>query len=137
MNLARFYELAEQHIDTFSGVEFADGDLAEGVKILKQGRNVLLGCDTVFVGALALGFDAAVLTTLNVVPEFVTRIWELVINNKWHEAREEQVRLNHRVWQITEHGKWNWIDSMKAEFNKVNPIFECGPWRKPTAYKDY
>lgn len=137
MNLARFYELAEQLIDTFSGIVFADGDLAEAVRILKQGRNILYGWDTVLVGALALGIDAVVLTTLNVEPEIVRKIWELVGNNKWNEARGEQVKLNQRVWQITEHGEWNWIEAMKTEFNKINTVFQVGPWRKPTAFKNH
>lgn len=55
MNLARFCDLAEQRIPTFRGIEYANGDLAEGVTVLKEGRNVLLGSDTVLAGGLTLG----------------------------------------------------------------------------------
>jgi len=133
-DLVRFCELAEQHINTFCGIEYAHGDLAEGVTLLKQGRNVLLGCDTVLAGALTLGFDAAILTTLNIVPEFVINIYDYVFANKLREAQDAQVKLNHRVWEITNHGKFDWLESMKTEFNKINTVFQCGPWRKPTFF---
>lgn len=137
VNLVRFCDLAEQHINTFCGIEYAHSDLAEGVTILKTGRNVLLGSDTILVGALTLGFDAAILTTLNIVPEFVINIYNSIYNNKLREAQEAQVKLNHRIWEITNYGKLDWLEAMKTEFNKINTIFQCGPCRKPTFFKKY
>lgn len=137
MNLVRFCELAEQHINTFCGIEFAHGDLAEGVQILKKGRNVLLGSDTILVAGLTLGFDAAILTLLNIVPEFVVNIYDCVYNNKLREAQEAQIKLNQRVWEITNHGTLDWLETMKTEFNKINTVFQCGPWRKPTFFEKY
>lgn len=132
MNLVRFCDLAEQHINTFCGIEYASGDLAEGVTLLKQGRNVLLGCDTILVAGLALGFDAAILTMLNIIPECVIDIYDCVCSHKLREAQEAQVKLNHRVWEITKCSQLDWIESMKTEFNKINTAFQCGPWRKST-----
>lgn len=137
MNLARFYELAEQHINTFCGIEFADGDLAEAVTILKQGRNILLGNDTILLAGLCHGIDAAVLTTLNIVPEFVNHIHEYFLNNKLREAQDAQFKLNQRIFEITNYGTHNWLETMKAEFNKVNTVFQCGPLRKPIFYKKF
>lgn len=136
MNLPRFCDLAEQQINTFCGIEYANGDLAEGVTVLKQGRNVLLGCDVALVAGLALGVDAAILTTLNICPEFVISIYDSIVHNKLREAQEAQAKLNRRIWEITNHGKFDWIESMKAEFNKINTLFQCGPWRKTTIFKN-
>lgn len=135
VNLVRFCDLAEQNINTFCGIEFAHGDLAEGVQILKEGRNVLLGCDSILVAGLSLGFDAAILSSLNIVPEFVINILDSVYNSKLHEAQEAQNKLNERVWAITDHGRLDWLETMKNEFNKINADFQCGPWRKPTFLK--
>lgn len=135
MNLARFYDLAERHISSFCGIEYADGNLAEAVTVLKEGRNVLLGSDTVLVAGLSLGLDSAILTTLNICPEYVSDIYDSICNNKLHDAQEAQKKLNQRVWDITKMGKLDWNEAMKTEFNKVNPQFQCGPWRKTTTFK--
>jgi N-acetylneuraminate lyase len=135
LDLPRFLELAEQHISTFCGIDYVNGDLTEAVTLLKQGRNIFIGHDTILVAALALGFDAAILTTLNIVPEFVITIYESILNNKLREAQEAQIKLNHRIGEITNYGKLDWVESMKTEFNKVNTVFQAGPWRKPTFFK--
>lgn len=132
VNLARFCDLAEERIPTFCGIEYANGDLAEGVTVLKEGRNVLLGSDTVLVAGLALGFDAAILTTLNICPEYAVNIYDSVYNNKLKEAQESQFKLTQRIFDITKKGQLDWNESMKSEFNKVNSTFQCGPWRTVT-----
>jgi len=134
LNLARFCDLAEEHIPTFCGIEYANGDLAEGVTVLKEGRNVLLGSDTVLVAGLTLGFDAAILTTLNICPEYAVNIYDFVNNNKLREAREAQVKLTKRIFDITKRGQLDWNEAMKTEFNKVNKPFQCGPWRKTNKF---
>lgn len=136
MNLARFCDLAEERITTFCGIEYANGDLAEGVTVLKQGRNVLLGSDTVLVAGLSLGFDAAILTTLNICPELAVEIYNSVYKNKLYEAREAQAKLTQRIFDITKRGQLDWNEAMKAEFNKINSTFRCGPWRKTSAFKN-
>lgn len=136
MNLARFCDLAEERIPTFCGIEYANGDLAEGVTVLKKGRNVLLGSDTVLSAALVLGFDSAILISLNICPEHAVSVYESVSNNNLSEARESQARLTDRVFEITQRGRLDFFESMKNEFNKVNGTFECGPWRKTKCFKN-
>jgi len=135
LNLARFCDLAEESIPTFCGIEYANGDLAEGVTVLKQGRNVLLGSDTVLSAGLTLGFDAAILTTLNICPEHAVNVYDAVYNNNLSEARDAQSKLNERIFNITKRGQLDWNEAMKTEFNKVNNTFQCGPWRKTTALR--
>ncbi|KAJ6649814.1 N-acetylneuraminate lyase [Pseudolycoriella hygida] len=134
LNLARFCDLAEERIPNFCGIEYANGDLAEGVTVLKQGRNVLLGSDTVLAAGLVLGFDSAILTTLNICPEHAVNIYDSISNYKLREAQESQAKLNQRIWDITNKGQLDWIESMKTEFNKVNNN-EFGPCRKTITFK--
>lgn len=135
VNLARFCELAEETIPTFCGIEYANGDLAEGVTVLKQGRNVLLGSDTVLAAGLVLGFDSAILTSLNICPEYAVTIYDSVANNKLLEARESQTKLTQRIFEITKRGQLDFFESMKNEFNNVNSPLDCGPWRKTASFK--
>lgn len=128
--------MAEERIPTFCGLEYANGDLAEGVTVLKQGRNVLLGSDTVLVAGLVLGFDSAILSSLNICPEYAVNIYDSVSNNKLPEARESQTKLTKRIFEITNNGQVDFFESMKKEFNRVNSAFECGPWRKTKTFKN-
>lgn len=134
VNLARFCDLAEERIPTFCGIEYANGDLAEGVTVLKQGRNVLLGSDTVLAAALVLGFDSAILITSNICPEHAVKVFNSISKNNLVEARESQTKLTERIFEITQRGRLDFFESMKNEFNKVNKNFECGPWRKTVSF---
>ncbi len=134
--MARFCDLAEERIPTFCGIEYANGDLAEAVTVLKPGRNVLLGSDTVLSAAMVLGFDAAILITSNICPEHAVNIYDSISNNKLSEARDSQTKLTERIFGITQYGKLDFFESMKNEFNKVNSSFECGPWRKTVSFKN-
>lgn len=131
MNVARFCDLAEQRISTFCGLKYTNGDLAQGAACLKQGRNIILGADTVLCGALSLGFDAAILTTLNICPEYSIECYNAICNNKLREAQDAQTKLTRRICEITRNGCGDWVETMKTEFNKVNGALNCGPWRKP------
>ncbi|KAG4072432.1 hypothetical protein HA402_004364 [Bradysia odoriphaga] len=134
LNLARFCDLAEAQIPTFCGIEYANGDLAEGVTVLKPGRNVLLGSDTVLAAGLVLGFDSAILSSLNICPELAVNVYDSIAENKLVEARESQNKLTQRIFEITKRGQLDFFESMKNEFNKINSAFECGPWRKTKSF---
>lgn len=128
--MPRFCELAEKEIETFRGIKYTNGDMEEGVACLAPGRTVFLGGNTILTGALALGFDSAILTTLNVFPEYAVSIFENMRNNQWQEARAVQDKWNAHINQICPRGA-DWVQSMKEEFDRVNPKFPCGPCRKP------
>lgn len=130
--MPRFCNLAEQAIPTFCGIEFANGDLVHGTSCLKPGRNVLLGADTVLTGGLLLGFDAAILTTVNFCPELAVQCYDAVKKGKIDEAKVAQAKINQRVQNILSRGSGDWLETMKDEFNKVNPKLNAGPYRKPS-----
>lgn len=129
--MPRFCDLAERDIPTFCGIEFANGDLVHGTNCLKSGRNVLLGADTVLTGGLLLGFDAAILTTLNFCPEYAVKCYNAIQDSKFDEAKVAQDKLNQRVSEIVSRGSGDWLETMKDEFNRTNPKLNAGPYRKP------
>lgn len=74
----------ERQVSTFRGLKYTNGDMEIGIQILKEGRNILLGADTILIGALSLGFDSAILTTLSICPEYSIEILKhcvLVVSN--------------------------------------------------------
>jgi len=121
--MPRLCELAEKEIPTFGGIKFSNSDLNEGSACLKPGRKVFLGSNTVFCGALALGFDSAILVSLNVFPELAQEVYAAVRDNRWADAQAAQEKLTTRFNACG--------SALKAEFNRVNSDFECGPSRKP------
>lgn len=123
VSMSRFCDLAENAIPTFGGIKFSNSDLNEGAACLKSGRKIFLGSNTVFSGALALGFDSAILVTLNVFPDLAQAVYAAVRENRWDDAKIAQEKLTKR---FNESGA-----NLKAEFNRVNSDFACGPARKP------
>lgn len=130
--MPRFCDLAEKEIPNFCGLKYTNGDMEQGIACLKPGRTVFLGADTILTGALALGFDCAILTTLNIFPELSLEIFSYMRNNKVHEALTVQMQMNKRIWEICPRGA-DWVNTMKMEFNKINTAFKMGSCRKPLA----
>lgn len=121
--MPRLCDLAERDIPTFGGIKFTSGDLNEGTACLKPGRKVFLGSNVIFSGALALGFDSAILISLNVCPELAQEIYTAVNEGRLADARAAQEKLTKRFNEMG--------PKLKDEFNRINPEFECGPARKP------
>lgn len=130
--MPRFYDLIEEKVPTFCGMKYTNGDMEIGVQLIKKGRNIILGADTILWGALALGFDAAILTTLSICPELIRQIYDHFLDNKQKEGREAQLQLNRRIKEILAQDTGEWVENMKNEFNRTNETFKVGPVRKPT-----
>lgn len=88
-----FMELCRRQLPAFAGIKYTSGDMEMAVKCQKHGQ-VFIGCDTILVGALALGFKNAIMTSLNIHPEISFKIVELMKEGKVSEARKEQRKLN-------------------------------------------
>lgn len=121
--MPRLCDLAEKEIPSFCGIKFSNNDLNEGSACLKPGRKVFLGSNTVFCAALALGFDSAILVSLNVIPEYAQEVYAAVRENRWKDAQAAQEQLTTRFNAFG--------TGLRAEFNRVNSDFDCGPSRKP------
>lgn len=99
-----FMELASRQLPAFAGIKYTSGDMEMGVKCLQYGQ-VFLGSDTILAGAIALGFDCFIMTTVNIKPEFSLSIIELMEEGKVKEAREQQMKLNDFVKKALDLGK--------------------------------
>lgn len=129
--MANFMELAAKEIPNFVGIKYTSGDLEKGIACLKHGQ-VFLGSDTILCGALALGFDNAIMTSLNIVPEISINIVDLMNQGKVKEAREQQKLLNKFVEESLKKGNGEWVPSMKKAFNdKFGKKLNLGEARKP------
>lgn len=91
--------LAKKEIPNFAGIKFTSGDLEKGVACLRHGQ-VFLGADTILSGALALGFESAIMTTLNICPELSLQIVEAMAEGKLADALATQNKLNEKVAEI-------------------------------------
>lgn len=130
--MPRFCDLMECDVPTFRGLKYTNGDLEIGIQLLKEGRNVLLGADIILCGALSLGFDSAILTSLNICPEVVNEIYNHSKNGDYRSALETQMKLNGRIKKILSNGTGEWVECMKREFNSLNIPIKAGTTRKPT-----
>lgn len=128
--MPRFCDLAEKEIPNFCGLQYSHTDMDMATACLKQGRTIILGLETIMLGALTQGFEAVACTMLNIFPEMIVEIFENYRNNKLHEAMNAQFKLNQRIHEIVKRGG-DWTMYMKNEFNKVVRDFKVGPCRKP------
>lgn len=150
--MGSFMELARNKIPSFAGIKFTSGDLEKGIECLRYGQ-VFLGSDTILLGALALGFTNAIMTSLNINPEISLKIISLMEQGKVVEARAQQHILNQFVESALKNGKdehlilktsWfcksyyslcagngEWVPSMKKAFNDNFKELNLGRARKP------
>lgn len=105
MNIPKFCDLAEKEILHFAGIKHSSPDLDQGAACLKPGRAIFTASPRVFTGALALGFDSSIMTTLNIFPELPIKIFDLMKANKLNEARDMQQKLSRKCDEILKHGK--------------------------------
>jgi N-acetylneuraminate lyase len=104
--MASFMRLARKEIPTFRGIKFSASDLDQGTQCLKEGQ-VFLGSVTILCGAIALGFDCAIMTLLNIKPEICLEIQKLMENGNVNEARKAQNLLNNFVELTLKNGEKN------------------------------
>lgn len=131
LEMSRFLETAATKIPTFAGAKYTHTDLQEGTRCLKvkDGNiSLFLGCDEVMAGAFILGFDSAIATTLNMLPNPAQKILTAVKNNNNKEAREQQNKLTDSIRIMTRNG--GWVATMKVAMNLMTPI-EVGKPRPP------
>jgi len=92
---------------------------------------VFIGPNTILVGALALGFSGAIMTSLNVYPEVSLKMVELMKKGNVIEAMKEQSILNEFIDKVLKSGNGEWVPSMKKKFNEEFKECNLGSARKP------
>ncbi|CAO1355196.1 unnamed protein product [Diamesa serratosioi] len=130
LNMGQFMEKAKKEIPNFCGIKYTSGDLDQGYPCLEHGQ-VFLGSASILCGALALGFDSAIMTLLNLEPEICIKIVELMKAQKVDEARKQQQLLNKQIKAYLEEKNLDWVPAMKSAFNKKFSSVDLGICRKP------
>lgn len=147
-----FMKITSRMLPAFAGIKYTSGDLEMGLKCLQHGQ-VFLGSDTILAGAVALGFECAIMTSLNIHPEYSFKIIELMNAGDVKGARKQQLKLNEFI--KTTLGKCKlttlriiagtnptstlldnnmWVTAMKRAFNDLNresQQLDMGVVRKP------
>jgi N-acetylneuraminate lyase len=129
--LGSLMALARDEIKTFSGIKYSSGDLEKALPCLRHGQ-VFLGPETILCGALALGFENAIMSSLNLHPEISLKIVNLIENGNVQEAKAQQQLLNAFIDGVLKKGNGEWVPSMKNAFNEMfGDVLFVGGTRKP------
>ncbi len=127
--MAELTSVAKKEISNFVGIKYSSGDLEKAIPCLKNGQ-VFIGSNTILVGALALGFNSAIMTSLNVYPEPSVKMMKYFSEGDWKKAQEQQFILNDFIQSsMKKYGEW--LPSMKKSFNEQFKDIEMGEVRKP------
>lgn len=127
--MAELTAIAKKEISNFAGIKYSSGDLEKALPCLNNGQ-VFIGSNTILCGALALGFNSAIMTSLNVFPEPSVKMMKCFSDGKWHEAQEQQRILNDFI-QSSMKKYGDWLPSMKKTFNDKFEDISMGEVRKP------
>lgn len=121
--------LAKKEIPNFAGIKFSSGDIEKALPCLNNGQ-VFIGSNTILIGALALGFNSAIMTSLNVFPEPAVKMMKYFNSGEWDKAQEQQRILNDFITtSMKKYG--DWLPSMKKSFNEQFKNLDMGGIRKP------
>jgi len=130
LDLLRLYDLLKRTVTNFDGIYYRYTNIELATKLLKENYNIILATDTILVGVLSLGFEAISSISLNLFPEDLLEIYNLVLNGKLREARELNDKLYIRIKEIVTTESLDWVELFKREFNKRTD-FKIGDVRIP------
>jgi N-acetylneuraminate lyase len=121
--------IAKKEIPNFAGIKYSSGDLEKALPCLNNGQ-VFIGSNTILCGALALGFNSAIMTSLNVNPDPAVKMMKYFNAGEWNKAQEQQRILNDFIQScMKKYGEW--LPSMKKTFNDKFIDMSMGEVRKP------
>ncbi|XP_072378537.1 N-acetylneuraminate lyase-like [Diabrotica undecimpunctata] len=131
INMEKFIKEALKKIPTFRGIKYTSTDLEGGIAALRasEGKSaVFLGADTLLASAFGMGFDSAIATSLNMMPQHAVKIVKAVKENNITEAKRLQNVLTDAVNIVIKDGAW--VPTMKVAMNLLTPI-NVGQSRPP------
>ncbi|KAG8229853.1 hypothetical protein J437_LFUL009128 [Ladona fulva] len=119
-----------------AGAKFTHINLEDGASSVRVGGkenslgpfSLFLGSDEALLGAFALGFNSAIGTTFNIIPEFGKSILSAAKKNDFTGGQKAQWELTKAIRTMTKQG--GWVPAMKAVMNFLTPI-DVGPVRFP------
>ncbi|KAL3287915.1 hypothetical protein HHI36_002371 [Cryptolaemus montrouzieri] len=131
LNMKHLMKAIVDVVPTFCGIKFTSTCLDEGHsahQVYDGNYPVFLGADNVLAGAFTLGFDSAIATTLNILPQLSIDILNAINISDLKKARDRQEKLNTIIEIITQNG--DWVPTMKCAMNLLTPI-NVGEVRNP------
>lgn len=127
----------QKAVPNFTGTFYRHNDIEHAHNLLKEGHKIIMATDTILIGVLSLGFDAISSVSMNLFPENVTQIYEMVLNGKLREAADYNDKLYRRIKDVLgQETSVDWVGHMKLEFNKKSGI-NVGELRKPHITYDW
>jgi len=136
LNILRLYDLLKRNVPSFDGIYYRHTDIELATNLLKEGYNIILSTDTILPGVLTLGFEAISSITLNLFPEQIIEIYNMILNGKLREARDLNDKLYRHIRDVLGNVTTDWIEHLKIEFNK-KVDFKVGEIRKPHITYDW
>ncbi|XP_074652202.1 N-acetylneuraminate lyase-like isoform X5 [Tubulanus polymorphus] len=128
--MQEFFAKAKGRIPNLAGVKFSSSEFMDAVNVLRMDDGhfqVLLICDELYLGAMALGIEWAVGSTYNFMPRVVHRMVEAFNRGDIHQAKLEQRRIQDVIRVRNKYGK------TVAETKEFMPLIglDMGPPRLP------
>jgi len=128
-----FLQIIEKEVPTFAGFFWAD-DHIDKLTFLKHKMpeyHYIVGVGSTMTGFMAEGFDAISMTAMNLYPELIKELYELMMSYKMHEAYTLKVNMTKKVYDLFHLDRsMDWLLTMKMEMDKMHP-WKMGPLRKP------
>lgn len=124
----RFFEIRNVKGLKYTGRDYYNSQRLK--RLLPKEAIFFAGCDEQLLCALALTnvFSGGIGTTYNIIPAHFARIYELALQNRFHEAAALQEEANRVVELMIESENWSY---RKAFMRYIG--LDCGAFRYPYA----
>ncbi|GJQ84406.1 hypothetical protein Trydic_g3881 [Trypoxylus dichotomus] len=119
-------------IPSFAGIKFTSEALDEGLEAVNahdKKFSVFIGTEWLMAKAYKIGFNSAIATSLNVFPQFGSKIHEYAFSGKQDEAERLQEQIIQIMKCITRYGKYK-TQSVKEAMSLFTP-HNVGPPKHP------
>lgn len=103
--MPRLCDIVNAKVENFVGIKYTSGDLEQIIAKSEGSHTIFIGCDSILMGSLAVGFDCSIMTTLNLCPELAHAISSNVKSLNMSQARVYQNQLNKVTKKILYEGK--------------------------------
>lgn len=102
--MPRLLDLARAKIPNFAGIKYTSGDLEKIVPAVAGPSAIFIGSNMILAGAMGLGFQSFILSSLNVYPEFAQGIYAAMENGDLAKGQQLQRELNLKISEIVKRG---------------------------------
>lgn len=134
----RWMRMMEQEVPMFAGMYWAH-DHMDMLMLLKHKMpmmNYIVGTMSSMMGWMTEGIDAISMTAMNMYPDLMRQMWDLMMNRKMNDATMIHDRMMKLIWDMFQmdmdmHTNMDWMMTMRMEMEKMYPMLRMGPMRRP------